>query len=806
MAEDFMKPAPKGTYEPIGAATLQDHDGNSLRLKAGTTTVEVAVLADGVFRIGAFPNGRNFRYDTPATDGHEPVAPGSVAIEETDGGYTLKSGGASVGVALNPLRISFTDTTGLTFCADDGELGMGFFRTPGANVFTKPLGDAVKLNKQREAGERTFGCGQRSGPLDKSGTRQTFYNADPPEGHTDSMDNLYSSTPFTLTLKDGRAHGLLFDNPSRSVFDLGKETPGINSYESLGGDLIYYVFAGPTPKDVLRQYTEVTGRTPLPPMWALGNQQCRWSYETADEVREIAHQMRERDIPCDVVYLDIDYMDGFRVFTWDEEAFPKHRELLAELKADGFDVVAIVDPGVKVDENYPVYVEGREKGYFVRTAVNEEYQNAVWPGVCAFPDFASEAVRKWWGENHRQMLEDGISGIWCDMNEPSLFVPHQSTMPDDAVHNSGARSIRHGEIHNAYGQLMVKGVREGLLDIAPDRRPFVISRSGYAGLQRHAMQWMGDNSSWWEHLYMAMPQLMNVGLSGVAHAGVDIGGFFDDTTGELLARFTEFGVFQPFCRNHSVKGSENQEPWAFGEPYESVCRAMISLRMRLLPHFYTLFEESHRTGAPIMRPLLFEYPEDAKTYAADDEFLLGESVLVAPITKPGIEHRHVYLPKGTWFHYWTCERFDGEQHILAHAPLGQPAVYLKANTALPLGPVRMNTKELTDAPLTYLVYSAEGEGTATLYEDAGDGYAQESGEYARRTIRTRAADGATTITIEEREGTFVPERSLAIVDVRGIERPSEVTVNGERHDFDYEDGALKVRFPESASEAVIKAR
>ncbi|MGI8649569.1 MAG: TIM-barrel domain-containing protein, partial [Rubrobacter sp.] len=635
-----------------------------------------------------------------------------------------------------------------------------------------------------------------------------------PEGHTDSSDNLYSSIPFTLTLQDGKARGLLFDNPSRSVFDLGKEDAGLNSYESSGGDIVYYVFVGPTPKAVLRQYTEVTGRTPMPPMWALGNQQCRWSYETADEVREIARQMRERDIPCDVVYLDIDYMDGFRVFTWDDDAFPDHENLLAELKAAGFDVVAIVDPGVKVDEDYPVYVEGRDKGYFIRTSVNTEYQNAVWPGVCAFPDFASEEVRKWWGENHRAMVEGGISGIWCDMNEPSLFVPHQSTMPDDAVHNSGVESIRHGEIHNAYGQMMVRGVREGLLDIAPEKRPFVISRSGYAGLQRHALQWMGDNSSWWEHLYMAMPQLMNVGLSGIAHAGVDIGGFFDDANGELLARFTEFGVFQPFCRNHSAKGSASQEPWAFGEPYESVCRAMISLRMRLLPHFYTLFEESHRTGAPILRPLLFEYPEDDTTYAADDEFLLGESMLVAPITKPGIEHRHVYLPAGMWFHYWTGERFDGEQHILAHAPLGQPAIYLKANVALPLGPVRMHTKELTDAPLTYLVHAAsnnddievEGSGEAPLYEDAGDGYAHESGEYARRNIRTGTTAQETTITIEERKGTFTPERDLVVVDLRGIERPSGVTVNGEDHDFDYEDGSLKVRLPETAEATSIVVR
>jgi alpha-glucosidase len=310
---------------------------------------------------------------------------------------------------------------------------------------------------------------------------------------------------------------------------------------------------------------------------------------------------------------------------------------------------------------------------------------------------------------------------------------------------------------------MAQAAREGLAELRPERRPFVISRAGYAGLQRHALQWTGDNSSWWEHLWMGMPQLQNLGLSGISWAGVDIGGFFGDCNGELLARWTEFGVFQPFCRNHSAMGTVAQEPWAFGEPWESICREMLLLRMRLLPYLYTAFEECHRTGAPILRPLLFDFPDDPVTYTADDQFLVGSALLVAPITRPGIEHRHVYLPAGTWHHFWSGERFDGPAHVLAHAPLGQPAVYVRANTPLPLWPALQHTGETPDS-LTWRVFVSPGSGSASLYEDAGDGY----GDFSRRTAHVESgADGRVRFTLSAREGSYVPAPRRLLIDLGG---------------------------------------
>jgi alpha-glucosidase len=323
-------------------------------------------------------------------------------------------------------------------------------------------------------------------------------------------------------------------------------------------------------------------------------------------------------------------------------------------------------------------------------------------------------------------------------------------------------------VHNAYGSLMAQAAREGLLRWRPERRPFIISRSGYAGIQRHALLWTGDNSSTWDHLTMSLAQLQNLGLSGVGWAGVDVGGYYGDTNGELLARWTEFGIFQPFCRNHSEKETRHQEPWLFGEPYESVSRAMLKLRQRLLPYLYSLFEECHRTGAPLLRPLFWAYPEDSSTYSLDDQFMCGDTLLVAPITRPGVEYRHVYLPEGSWFHFWSGTRVDGPSHILAHAPLGRPAIYVRANTALPLWPEMDYVGQQEADPLTLVLYPSDGSGTATFYEDAGDGYEYLNGFYARRAITCEVVAGNIRVVIGEQEGAFDPARRHLRLELREI--------------------------------------
>lgn len=767
--------SPPTGYQALGAAKVYAKEASKVCLRAGSATVEVTVLAPDLFRVGFFPDGRQVNYFSEAVVERAWEA-GAVEIAEIQGGrgtigasleqgtVTLTTSVATAHLSLDPLRIAFSDRTGRSIAVDDPELGMGSLPAPSqapaldlANPYAT-LGRPARVYKRRASGERYFGCGERTGGLEKTYSRQTFWNIDPPPGHTELQNNLYVSVPFTLAIEDGLAWGLFLDSTTRTEFNLAHEDPQRSWFGVENGDLVYYVFCGPTPQDVVARYTDLTGHTPLPPLWSLGNGQSRFSYETAEEVRTVARTFRERDIPCDTLYLDIDVLDGFRVFTWNKERFPDPEGLCRELRDMGFHVVMIVDAGVKVDENFSVYRDGRARDLYCKASNNQDYQNAVWPGVCVFPDFTNPEARRWWGEQHKALLDVGVSGIWSDMNEPALFLPVNSTMPYDAIHPGGGQARLHLQVHNAYGSLAVQAVREGVLRLCPQQRPFIISRAGYAGVQRHALIWTGDNSSTWEHLAMSVPQLQNLGLSGIGWAGVDIGGFYGDATGELLARWTEFGIFQPFCRNHSEKQTRRQEPWVFGEPYETICRKMLKLRQRLLPYLYSAFEECHRTGAPILRPLFWAYPEDTSTYAIDDEALCGDALLIAPMLRPGVEHRHVYLPAGSWFHFWTGARIDGPAHIVTHAPLGQPALYVRANTALPLWPVSNYVDLEQAAALTLRLYPVEGSGQAQIYEDAGDGYDQEQGVYARRAVTCAVEGNQIRVVIGQQEGSFIPPR------------------------------------------------
>jgi alpha-glucosidase len=805
--------APAG-YRPVGSATVVACDGSSVRLRTGMATVEVTALAPDVFRVGLFAPDRRVDYTSFAVVSHGWQA-GPVTIAEEADELALATSAATAHLSLDPLRIRFTDLMGRAFAEDDPDLGMGWFvpsaEDPGVDLANPAgvLGMPVRVYKRHPAGERYFGCGERTGELDKTGSYQLFWNVDPPRGHTALQNNLYVSIPFTMALTDGQAWGFFLDSATRVEFDLAHEDPDRAWFGATNGDLVYYVIGGPKPQDVLARYTDLTGHTPMPPLWALGYGQSRFSYETAEDVRQVARSFRERDIPCDSLYLDIDTLDGYRVFTWNPVAFPDPKGLLDELRAMGFHVTSIVDAGVKVDDGYPVYAQGRARDLFCKTADGDDYQNAVWPGLCVFPDFVNPETRAWWGEQHRPLLDAGVEGIWADMNEPALFVPLNSTMPVDVVHPGGGKARLHVQVHNAYGSLMVGAAREGLLRLRPERRPFVISRAGYAGVQRHALLWTGDNSSTWEHLRMSASQLQNLGLSGVGWAGVDIGGYYGDATGELLARWMEFGIFQPFCRNHSEKQTRRQEPWVFGEPYESICRDLLRLRQRLLPYVYTLFEECHRTGAPILRPLFWADPDDAAACSMDDEFLLGDGLLVAPVARPGVEHRHVYLPAGSWFHLWTGARIDGPAHVLAHAPLGRPAVYARANTALPLWPVMDYVGQKETDPLTFVLHPSAGSGTATIYEDAGDGYEYLNGSYSRRSITCTADAASIRVVVGEQEGTFVPTRQRVRLELREIAaRPKAVQLgNGPAvWRYDREQRRLVVDLPQLTSSQLVQVR
>ncbi len=651
------------------------------------------------------------------------------------GAFTV-SGGLTVEIQREPLRLRIVrgDGSVAAACADEGGLAWDDER--------------VHWRMAAPAGVRYYGFGQKQGFLDKRGKKMSLWATDEPL-HILEHDELYQAIPFFMTLEQGtgRSAGVFLDCTGRVDYDVAKSDAAVMAMSGAGPVLDAYVFAGPHPKHVIGRYTELTGRMELPPLWALGYQQCRYSYYPEARVREIAREMRERGIPCDVIYLDIDYMDGYRVFTWDKERFPDPKKLVSDLAEDGFRTVVIIDPGVKLDAQYEVFKQGIAGGHFICRPDGEPFVGTVWPGNTVFPDFLRAETRAWWGELHRELLEDvGVAGIWNDMNEPSCFA--RNTLPDDVLQGEDGAKVPHAAVHNVYGLTMTMATMEGWRRINPDKRPFLLTRSGYAGVQRYAAVWMGDNHSWWEHLLMSIPMCLGMGLSGVPFVGVDIGGFSHDAEAEMFARWMQVGAFMPFCRNHSAKFTADQEPWVFGPAVEEISREYLRLRYALLPYLYNLFREASVTGLPIMRPLLLEYPDDENVVNLSDQFLLGRDLLVCPVYQPDATHRMVYLPPGTWVDFWTGQRLAGGRHIVAEAPLERMPLYVRDGAVLPMEPPVNHVGERDGKHLTLHVYAGE-DGRFELYEDAGEGYGYRRGEWSLTAVDVRRTANGVVVAVAD---------------------------------------------------------
>lgn len=581
----------------------------------------------------------------------------------------------------------------------------------------------VQVVKVMDGDEKFYGLGDKTGFLNKKDYEYENWNSDIPQAHNDAYRALYKSIPFLITLKNNGVFGIFFDNTYKSYVNLGKECPDYYYYGADAGNLDYYFIAGEKMTDVVSGYTYLTGTTPMPQLWTLGYHQSRWGYDSADCIRKIGKKFRELQIPCDTLHFDIDYMDGYRVFTWNEADYGKEGDFIAEIGKEGFKAVCIIDPGVKLDENYYMYQEGIANDYFAKTPEGETYVNAVWPGDSVYPDFGKKEVRNWWSKKHQYLVDMGVRGTWNDMNEPASF---HGELPLDVVFTDEERVSNHAAMHNVYGHNMSKATYEGLKE-ADKRRPFVITRACYAGSQKYTTVWTGDNQSLWSHLQMAIPQLCNLGLSGFAFAGTDVGGFGADCTPELLSRWVQVGAFSPLFRNHSSNGSIYQEPWQFGKETTDINRKFIELRYRLLPYFYDLFYECEKTGLPIIRPLVLHYENDENTWNLNDEFLVGENMLVAPVVTPGTTKRMVYLPEGTWYDFETKEKYAGQQYYLVDAPIDTCPVFVKEGSMIPTYEVMQYTGEKPYNTLKMLVFP--GAGHYVHYQDNGEDFAYREGEY-----------------------------------------------------------------------------
>lgn len=594
---------------------------------------------------------------------------GEFIVEEDSNFVIIKGTKVLTFVDKNTTEISFKDLDGNIINEDF----QPSFKDEKGNVYISKVNDCLAY----------YGLGEKGGDLNKKGCYTENFNTDDPETDDDSI-TYYKTIPFYVALKEEATYGIFFDNSFRSYFDMGKEMGDRIFFGAIGGQIQYYFIPGENIKEVVKNYTALTGRMEMPPLWSLGYQQCRFSYFSQEEVRELVKTFEEKDIPLDVVYLDIDYMYGFRVMTFKTPNFDDAAGLISDLKEKGIKTITIIDPGVKVDEEYDVFKRGKEGNYFTKKLDGEMFIGAVWPGDSAFPDFSNKDCREWWKSELKKFIsEHGMDGIWNDMNEPCVFNNDHKTMLETCLHNSDNGVIEHKEFHNRYGFEMSRCSKEAQEELHPNERGFSMTRATYAGGQRYSSVWTGDNMSLWSQMRMSISMNANLGISGFSFVGNDVSGFGLDSSEELFIRWMEMGPFIPIFRNHSNMYTRRQEPWAFGPRAEKIAKKSIELRYELLPYIYDLYYISHKEGLPIFRPMIMEYEKDMNLLNMREQFMLGENMIVAPVLYEGERSKTVYLPKGSWFNYFTMEKLQGGKWYKLPCELDEILVFVKEGSIIP---------------------------------------------------------------------------------------------------------------------------
>lgn len=726
----------------FGSLLDYEQKGQTITLRYEKQTARIQVLTNKV--INVFVPFASDDHRSKAIEGEKEL-PTPFTLDKTEDCLILSTDSVVCRI-YHDFMIDFYDREGSLLCADYRGQRKPRFEPKAsfielARLEGHDVNDAgiqnypVQCVKQLDEVDCIYGLGDKTGVLNKRYYEYENWNSDIPDPHEDCFKSLYKSIPFFITLKSNGVYGIFYDNTFKSYFNFGKENHQYYSFGSDGGNLDYYFIGGDSMPDILENYTYLTGRMPLPQKWVLGYHQSRWGYDSEETFRELAAKLRQLRIPCDALHFDIDYMERYKVFTWNRERYHDAEALLADLKKQGIKAVTILDPGVKVEKDYPMYEEGIENGFFAKSPDGSVYVNTVWPGDAVYPDFGSPAVRQWWGEHLRFYTSLGVGGIWNDMNEPASF---NGPLPDDVIFTDENRTSTHAEMHNVYGHNMAKATYHGWKTLT-GKRPFVITRACYGGSQKYTTAWTGDNQSLWTHLRMAIPQQCNLGLSGMAFVGTDIGGFGADTTPELLIRWVQAGCFSPLFRNHCAIGSMNQEPWLFGEETLDIYRKYVNLRYTLLPYFYDLCRECEQTGLPILRPLVLHYEKDEAVRNMNDEFLVGGHLLVAPVVEQGARKRLVYLPEGDWYDYWSSgagklRHYRGKQYYIVDAPLDVCPIFVKAGTILPKSPAQMYVGEIADPELILDVYP--GEGSYVHYHDNEEDFAYRDGAYHEYLFKT----------------------------------------------------------------------
>jgi len=722
---------------------------NKLIIKTAEAEAHVTIYSPTIIRVNVTRQLNNTEASFAVIQ--EPLS--TFEYEETNTEVIVKTSALVLRISKSPLRFAFYTLEGKLLSRDDERFGINWQNSHVINY------------RELQPNEKFIGLGEKVGNLNRRASSFINWNTDASD-HTPLTDPLYETFPFFIGIHSELTYGYFLDNTHKSYFDFGASCD--DQFIWMGaddGDLNYYFFGAQTVAGIIEDYTWLTGRMEMPPLWSLGYQQCRWSYMSAQEVLDVAAKFREHKIPADVMYCDIDYMEGFKIFTWNNETFPDPKSFIDKLKAMNFKLITIVDPGIKVEEGYQQYDEGVQKGYFATYPNGENYVGEVWPGRCHFPDFFREDVREWWGAAFTALTDPGVEGFWNDMNEPAVW---NQNMP--WIVKFGDKFMP--EVRNVYGMMMAKATYDGTRKILGNKRPFVLTRAAYSGTQRFSAVWTGDNTATDEHLLLGARLVNSLGVSGMANVGVDIGGFSGNPTPEMMVRWNALGTYTPMYRNHSIKDSDFREPWQYGDANMALIKKSIEERYRLLPYIYSSFYQTTQTGLPLNRTLAIDYTHDEAVYYEDyqNQFLFGDGLLVAPVVSTELTAK-VYLPCGDWYRFGSDEKYEGGREYVVDAPLADLPVFAKAGAIIPLQKVIQSTQDAGDGLLELHVWNSKESSSFVYYEDDGNTYDNEKGVFHKRVISFDPAAG--TVTLSAVEGTYASKYTHLQLTMHGVDIISE---------------------------------
>ncbi|MFN3839972.1 MAG: glycoside hydrolase family 31 protein [Cyclobacteriaceae bacterium] len=749
----------KTVSQPLGNITTWTKQNDGLMLYTNQAQIRVQLFSASIVHITCTTEKyfEDFSYAVIA----QPEITG-FTVTENESHINLQTETLTITIEKCSSRFSFL-TPSLQVINEDDPLG------------TSWIGEQVTTYKKLQPGERFIGLGEKTGPLDRRGNGYQNWNTDAYAYHA-GTDPLYCSTPFYIGIHNGLVYGIFLDNTHKSFFNFGASNNRFASFSADSGDMNYYFISGSSVADIIRQYTHLTGRINLPPKWSLGYHQCRYSYYPDKEVLNIARTFREKNIPCDVIVLDIHYMDKYKIFTWDTKNFPNPKAMLSALNELGFHVVVMCDPGIKTEQGYEAYEEGIRQDVFLKYPDGTNYTGQVWPGWCHFPDFTRPDTRTWWTKQLKTYTDLGIDGFWNDMNEIATW-GHMLPENIELDFEGNKTTMRRGR--NIYGMMMARSTYEGTVNLLAGKRPFNLTRSGFSGVQRYAAVWTGDNVAYDEHMMLGVRLVNSMGLTGIGFAGYDVGGFVGDADSKLFTRWLSIGSFSPFFRGHSMINSRDTEPWTYGEEAEQICRNYIRFRYRIMPYIYSVFHEATQSGMPIQRSLAIGYTHDPKIYehSYQQQYLFGPFILVAPVESTK-DITKVYLPQGNWYSLYDGTYYSGPKEILTECPLHRLPVFVQEGAIIPMQEPNFNTAT-TSGVLDLHVYFTEKKSEFRLYWDDGDTFDYTRGNFSIWHLELNGTEKK--LVIEKHRHQFAEDIRLINIIFHGFHELNQITVNGQTH-------------------------